>query len=85
MGDRTVNPVWTRRAEAVGLVLRGQTLRTAGPIAVVVGTVVSLVNQGDVLLTGHAHPVTWLRIVVNYVVPFIVASSAYLAACRRRG
>ena len=71
--------------EAVVLVLRGQTLRTAGPIALIVGTVVSLVNQGDVILSGHAHPVTWLRILVNFVVPFIVASTAYLAACRRRG
>lgn len=83
-GDRLANPVWTNRAEAIGLVLRGRTVRTAGPIALVVGTIVSLVNQGDVILTGHAGGITWLRVAVNYLVPFIVASAAYLSACRRR-
>jgi hypothetical protein len=76
--------VWTRRTEAVGLVLRGRTARTAGPIAAVVGTVVSLVNQGDVLINGHATGITALRMIVNYIVPFIVASLAYLSACRMR-
>lgn len=83
-GERVANPVWTHRAEAVRLVLRGRTVRTAGPIALVVGTVVSVVNQGDVILTGHADALTWLRLLVNYLVPFVVASSAYLSACRRR-
>ena len=41
-------PVWTRRTEAIGLVLRGRTTRTAGPIAGIVGSVVSLVNQGGI-------------------------------------
>ena len=77
-------PVWTRRTEAIGLVLRGRTTRMAGPIAAVVGSVVSLVNQGEVILGGHATGVTWIRIAVNYLVPFVVASMAYLSACRGR-
>jgi hypothetical protein len=66
----------------VGLFLRGYTARTAGPTAVVVGTVLSAVNQGGVLAAGHATPGTWLRIAVNYVVPFIVASIGYLSGRR---
>jgi len=83
-GNHAARPVWARPAEAVGLVLRGRTARTAGPIAAIVGTVLSMVNQGDVIVGGHATGGTWLRIVINYLVPFIVASVAYLSACRRR-
>lgn len=84
MVGTAANPVWTRRLEAVALVLRGRTLRTGGPIAAIVGTVLSVVNQGDVIVSGQATGATWLRIVVNYLVPFVVASVAYLSACRKR-
>lgn len=76
--------VWTRPVEAFGLIVRGHTVRTAGPIALIVGTVLSAVNQGDVILTGHAVGTTWVRVVINYLVPFVVASVAYLSACRKR-
>lgn len=84
MAGTAATPVWTRRTEAVGLILRGRTARTAGPIAGIVGTVLSVVNQGHVIVGGDATVGTWLRIVINYVVPFIVASVAYLSACRTR-
>jgi hypothetical protein len=83
-GEQALRPVWTRPLEAVALVLRGRTARVAVPVAAVVGTVISMVNQGDVVITGQANAVTWVRIAVNYVVPFIVASVAYLSACRSR-
>lgn len=76
-------PVWSRKVEAIGLVLRGRTARVAVPVAAVVGTVISVVNQAGVVLSGQADEITALRIVVNYVVPYIVASVAYLSACRR--
>jgi hypothetical protein len=82
-GEPLVRPVWTRPIEAVGLVLRGRTARVAVPVAAVVGTVISVVNQADVLIGGHASGITWVRIAVNYVVPYLVASVAYLSACRR--
>ncbi|HEY7597376.1 MAG TPA: nitrate/nitrite transporter NrtS [Actinophytocola sp.] len=77
-------PIWSTRVEAVGLILRGRTAHTAGPIAAIVGTVLSVVNQADVIIGGHATAGTWVRIAVNYVVPFIVASVAFLSACRKR-
>lgn len=82
-GQRAAHVVWTRPAEAIGLVLRGRTARTAGPIAAIVGSVLSVVNQAGVILDGEATGVTWVRIFVNYLVPFVVASFAYLSACRR--
>jgi hypothetical protein len=77
-----VRPVWSRPADAVVLVLRGRTARVAVPVAAVVGTVISAVNQAGVIIDGNVTGMTWVRIVVNYVVPYIVASVAYLSACR---
>ncbi|MDZ7884146.1 MAG: nitrate/nitrite transporter NrtS [Mycobacterium sp.] len=74
---------WNRPAEGLGLFLRGRTLRTAVPTALVVGTVLSAVNQGGPLIGGHQSAQTWISIVVNYLVPLVVSSIGYLAACRR--
>lgn len=73
---------WTSLSQAVGMFLRGRTARTAAPVAAVVGTVLSAVNQGDVLVGGGAGTSTWIRVAVNYVVPFCVASFGYLSARR---
>lgn len=83
-GDPALRPVWTRPIDAVALVVRGRTARVAVPVAAVVGTVTSVVNQGDVVIAGQVSVVTWVRIAINYLVPFIVASVAYLSACRSR-
>jgi len=73
---------WSRPGEAVSLLLRGRTVRTAAPIAAVVGTLLSAINQGGVLLDGDASTLTWIRIAANYLIPFLVASTGYLAARR---
>jgi hypothetical protein len=64
------------------LFFRGVTVRTAGRVAIVVGTILSAVNQGSTIAAGNATWVTWVRVVVNYCVPFCVASIGFLAACR---
>ena len=51
----------------------------------VVGTLLSLINQGSVIFGGHATAVTWVRVGLNYVVPFCVSSLGYLSATRARG
>ncbi|NUR27742.1 MAG: class I SAM-dependent methyltransferase [Catenulispora sp.] len=53
-------------------------------MAVVVGTVLSLVNQGEVIAGGGATRGTWVRVAVNYLVPFLVASTGYLSGRRVR-
>ncbi|SDN34030.1 Methyltransferase domain-containing protein [Lentzea albidocapillata subsp. violacea] len=45
------------------------------------GTVLSLVNQGTIL-SVTAYTSTWVRVAVNYVVPFIVAGMGYLSVRR---
>jgi len=75
---------WNRPAEAVGLFLRGHTLRTAIPTALIVGSVLCAVNQGTTLLEGQTTGGTWVRMAINYLVPFIVASIGFLGARRTR-
>jgi hypothetical protein len=52
------------------------------PIALFVGTLLSLVNQGSVIVSGNPSAATWVRVVVNYVVPFCVSSAGFFS-CRR--
>jgi len=78
-------PTWSTPGQAAVLVIRGTTARTAGPIAAIVGTLLSLVNEGQVLANGQAGTAVWIRIGVNYAIPFIVASIGYLAPLRDRG
>jgi len=77
-------PVWRTYPEAIALILRGGTARTGVKVALVVGTLLSAVNQGATILGGHATEATWGRVAVNYLVPYLVASAGYLAAFRVR-
>lgn len=52
------------------------------PIALVVGTLLVLVNQGSVLFAGEATGTTWVRVLVNYVVPFCVSSAGFYGSRR---
>ena len=45
---------WTSPVEAVSLLVRGVTVRAAGPVALLIGTVLSAVNQGSTLFNGVA-------------------------------
>ena len=47
-----------------------------------VGTILSAANQGSVILDGQSSWATWLRVAVNYLTPFVVASIGYLAGSR---
>jgi len=75
---------WTTPAEGFRLFLRGATLRTGIKVSLVVGTILSIVNQADTVLGGNATTSTWVRIGVNYLVPFLVSSYGFLAARREQ-
>jgi hypothetical protein len=75
---------WTTKRQAGALFIRGATVRVAGRVAIVVGTILSAVNQGSVIAVGDASLATWVRVGVNFLTPFIVASLGYLAGCRSR-
>jgi short subunit fatty acids transporter len=73
---------WRSIAEAIRLMARGRTMRAAAPVAAVVGTLLSWVNEGSGLISGTLTSAVLVRIVVDYSVPFLVASSGYLMATR---
>jgi len=77
-----VRPTWTTRRQAWGLFVRGATVRVASRVAVIVGTVLSVANQGAILIGEDPSWATWVRVAVNYLTPFVVASLGYLAGCR---
>lgn len=51
-------------------------------MALIVGTVLSAVNEGAEIANGSFGATTVIRIVVNFAVPYVVASFGYLSACR---
>ena len=72
-------PTWVSYRDAVRMFLRGVTLPTATRIALLVGTWLSLMNQGRLIVDGHP---PWVKLALNYLTPFTVASLGYLAARR---
>ena len=75
-------PSWSTPADAARLFLRGITVRRCVPVALVVGCVLSAINEGVVVVTGRAGWLTWVQVALNFVVPFLVSSYGYLAAAR---
>lgn len=81
--SEAVQPSWTTTREALHLWFSPRTLAKTVKIAAVVGTLLSLINQGSVILSGDATVATWVRVGLNYIVPFCVSSLGYLSATRR--
>ena len=46
--------------------------RRSCQVALVVGTVLNLINQGDVLL--HGGHINWFKVALTYATPYIVAT-----------
>jgi len=55
-------------------------LRRTVRIALVVGLLLTLINQGAVITSGHATAATWLRCGLNLVVPFLVSNAGLLSS-----
>ena len=83
-GVPAVPPSWGTRREAVALWFAKTTLRKTLKIAAIVGTLLSLINQGSVIAGGDATAATWIRVGLNYLVPFCVSSVGFLSATRRQ-
>ena len=56
-------------------------VRRSLTVAVVVGSILNAINQGDAILGGD--PVVW-KLLLTYFVPFAVASYGSYAALRNR-
>jgi hypothetical protein len=62
--------------------LQRRNLRRTVRIALVVGVVVTLINQGGVIAGGTATAATWVRCGLNFVVPFLVSNAGLLSGRR---
>jgi hypothetical protein len=49
-------------------------LRRTVTIALVVGTILTQINQGDVIIGGNASAATWIKAALNFCVPFVVSN-----------
>tara|TARA_R110001583_G_scaffold165276_1_gene317791 strand:+ start:6718 stop:6942 length:225 start_codon:yes stop_codon:yes gene_type:complete len=58
--------------EVLRLALSPAIVRNALRVALVVGTVLNLINQGAPLFSGEA--VSWFHVFLNYLVPYCVSS-----------
>ena len=57
-------------------------LRRAVYLALVVGTILTIINQGDVLLAGEITPLVIAKIFLTYLVPYSVSTFSVLSANR---
>jgi hypothetical protein len=51
-------------------------------IALAVGAILTAINQADVILGDDATVLTWVKSILNYCVPFVVANLGLLAGHR---
>ena len=67
-------------SEALRRTFTLRSVRRSLSVALIIGTVLNSINQGDALLSGHPL-VTW-KLLLTYFVPFAVASYGSYAAYR---
>src|SRR5690349_8216408 len=77
----------TRAQQILACCLADGVPRRSFWVALVVGTILNLINQGDLLLRGVAPD--WLKLALTYLVPYCVATygavSLRLSSVRRTG
>lgn len=66
-------------AECIGYCAQRRHLRRTIRIALIVGVVLTLINQADVVLRGDGTAATVVKAGLNFVVPFIVSNLGLLA------
>ncbi|MCA1697958.1 MAG: nitrate/nitrite transporter NrtS [Actinobacteria bacterium] len=64
---------------AIAYCRRPEHLRRTLRIALIVGIVLTTINQLDVILRGEATTATWIKCAMNFVVPFVVSNLGLLS------
>lgn len=44
----------------------------SGCVALLVGTILNVINQGDAFFSGG--PINWIKVVLTYLVPYVVST-----------
>lgn len=66
----------------VGLATSRSVVRRAAGVAIVVGTILVVINHGDALARGDVTVGRWLRIVLTVIVPYCVSTYSSVSALR---
>lgn len=61
----------------------GPNLRRTATIAAVVGSLLVAINQTGQLIRGDLHPALVARILLDYLIPFLVSNAGVLSGSRR--
>jgi hypothetical protein len=75
----------SRIADACRYCARREHFRRTIRIALVVGLLLSAINQGQTILTGMATAATAVRCVANFLIPFVVSNLGLLAGRAKGG
>ncbi|WP_299141061.1 nitrate/nitrite transporter NrtS [uncultured Tateyamaria sp.] len=59
-------------------------VRRAAKIALIVGTVIALINHGDKMVTGQMSGMAWIKCVLTFLVPYSVSTYSSVMAVRDR-
>ena len=59
---------------------RREVVRRSLRVAVLVGTILVLINHGDRIVSGAATPSDWLKMGLTYLVPYAVSTWASVSA-----
>jgi hypothetical protein len=62
-----------RARQLIAIATSKQGVRRCLPTALIVGTILSAINQGAVNLDGAATAATWTRVLFNFLTPYVVA------------
>jgi len=64
----------------LGYCFQRRHLKRTLTIAIVVGVLLALINQGGIILAGDPSAATWIRTALNFLVPFCVSNAGLLSA-----
>jgi hypothetical protein len=77
------SPTWRRWQDIPQVCLHPRNVRSTISAALVVGTVLFVINQLDVVLSGGGTPRVWLKAGLTYIVPFLVTNYGILLGTRQ--
>ncbi len=80
-----MRPTWRTFGEIPRVCFDPRNLARSILAATLVGTILFLINQGDVVFGGRATSATWTKIGLSYLVPFVVSSYGIVLGSRRSG
>lgn len=83
MQEPETRPSWATWREALAICGSPSNLRKTIRISLIVGTILFLINQLDIVLKGEATAFVWFKVILTYVVPLVVSNLGVLVATRR--